>query len=110
MTHMSSSHLQVAFLPHLQLQVMMDIASMSSTDVFALLGFSAWQSLEPVLFVIVSGFYVLSAFVNGVITLVSCVDVCLHSLMYFFLDNFFFMDISFTTSTVLQLLVNHRKP
>lgn len=65
---------------------------------------------RTLLFVIVSGFYVLSAFVNGAIILVSCVDVCLHSLMYLFLDNFFFMDISFTTSIVLQLLVNHRKP
>ncbi|XP_012607735.2 olfactory receptor 2C3 [Microcebus murinus] len=88
------------------LHVMMGTANASSPEVFVLLGFSARPSLEPVLFLVVSGFYVVSLLGNGVIILVSCVDVHLHTPMYFFLANLSFLDISFTTSIVPQLLVN----
>ncbi|XP_062950561.1 olfactory receptor 2C3 [Cynocephalus volans] len=85
---------------------MMGIANVSSPEVFVLLGFSAWPSLEPILFLLVLGFYVLSVLGNGIIIVVSCVDVHLHTPMYFFLANLSFLDISFTTSIVPQFLVN----
>ncbi|XP_037679242.1 olfactory receptor 2C3 [Choloepus didactylus] len=81
-------------------------ANVSSPEVFILLGFSARPSLEPILFAAVSVFYVVSIVGNVVIILVSCVDVHLHTPMYFFLTNLSLLDICFTTSIVPQLLVN----
>ncbi|XP_007953008.2 olfactory receptor 2C3-like [Orycteropus afer afer] len=75
-------------------------------EVFILLGFSARPFLEPVLFMLVSIFYVVSVVGNSIIILVSCMDVRLHTPMYFFLTNLSFLDISFTMSIVPQLLVN----
>ncbi|XP_075399428.1 olfactory receptor 2C3-like [Tenrec ecaudatus] len=77
----------------------------SSPAVFVLLGFSA-RSLEPILFILVSIFYVVSIVGNSIIILVSCMDVRLHTPMYFFLTNLSFLDLSFSTSIVPQLLVN----
>uniref|UniRef100_A0A9L0ILW1 Olfactory receptor n=1 Tax=Equus asinus TaxID=9793 RepID=A0A9L0ILW1_EQUAS len=86
--------------------MVMEIANASSPEVFVLLGFSSRPSLEPILFVLVLGFYVVSLLGNGTIILVSCVDVHLHTPMYFFLANLSFLDIGFTTSIIPQLLVN----
>ncbi|XP_045744541.1 olfactory receptor 2C3 [Mirounga angustirostris] len=83
----------------------MGLVNVSSPEVFVLLGFSARPSLEPFFFIVVSGFYVVFILVNGIIILVSCMDVHLHT-PYFFLANLSFLDISFTTSIVPQLLVN----
>ncbi|ELV13797.1 olfactory receptor 2C3 [Tupaia chinensis] len=85
---------------------MMKIANVSTPEVFVLLGFSAQPSLEPVLFTVVLGFYIVSVLGNGIIVLVSCVDKHLRTPMYFFLVNLSFLDISFTTSIVPQLLTN----
>ncbi|KAM9695058.1 olfactory receptor 2C3-like [Trichechus inunguis] len=85
---------------------MMGRVNVSSTEVFILLGLSTRPSLEPVLFILVSIFYVVSIVGNSVIILVSCMDVRLHTPMYFFLTNLSFLDISLITSIVPQLLVN----
>ncbi|XP_004647580.1 olfactory receptor 2C3 [Octodon degus] len=85
---------------------MVDTANTSSPGVFVLLGFSARPSLEPVLFAVVAAFYGVSIVGNTIITLVSCMDVRLHTPMYFFLANLSFLDVTFTTSIVPQLLVN----
>ncbi|XP_006894080.1 PREDICTED: olfactory receptor 2C3-like [Elephantulus edwardii] len=84
----------------------MGLANASTPEVFLLLGFSARPSLEPVLFALVSVFYVVSIVGNSIIILVSCMDVHLHTPMYFFHTNLSFLDISFITSIVPQLLVN----
>lgn len=84
----------------------MEIANVSFPEVFILLGFSERPSLEPILFIFVLGIYVVSVLGNGIIIVVSCVDVHLHTPMYFFLVNLSFLDISFTTSIVPQLLTN----
>ena len=84
----------------------MEIANVSFPEVFILLGFSERPSLEPILFIVVLGIYVVSVLGNGIIIVVSCMDVHLHTPMYFFLVNLSFLDISFTTSIVPQLLVN----
>uniref|UniRef100_A0A8C2NKG2 Olfactory receptor n=1 Tax=Capra hircus TaxID=9925 RepID=A0A8C2NKG2_CAPHI len=85
---------------------MMEIASVSFPEVFILLGFSERPSLEPILFIFVLGIYVVSVLGNGIIIVVSCVDVHLHTPMYFFLVNLSFLDISFSTSIVPQFLIN----
>lgn len=84
----------------------MEIANVSFPEVFILLGFSEQPSLEPILFIFVLGIYAVSVLGNGIIIVVSCMDVHLHTPMYFFLVNLSFLDISFTTSIVPQLLVN----
>uniref|UniRef100_A0A9L0J4B6 G-protein coupled receptors family 1 profile domain-containing protein n=1 Tax=Equus asinus TaxID=9793 RepID=A0A9L0J4B6_EQUAS len=86
--------------------MVMEIANASSPEAFILLGFSLRPSLETILFVLVLGFYVVSLLGNGTIILVSCVDVHLHTPMYFFLANLSSLDIGFTTSIIPQLLVN----
>ncbi|KAM6148408.1 olfactory receptor 2C3-like [Erethizon dorsatum] len=87
-------------------EAMVDTTNGSSPGVFVLLGFSACPSLEPILFVLVVGFYGVSLMGNAIIALVSCVDVRLHTPMYFFLTNLSFLDVTFTTSIVPQLLIN----
>ncbi|EHB11895.1 Olfactory receptor 2C3 [Heterocephalus glaber] len=52
-----------------------------------------------------ASFYGVSLVGNAVITLLSCMDVHLHTAMYFFLANHSFLDVSFTTSIIPQLLV-----
>ncbi|XP_007535169.2 olfactory receptor 2C3 [Erinaceus europaeus] len=89
-----------------QAPLTMAAANVSSPAVFVLLGFSARPSLEPVLFILVLGFYTVSLLGNGLIMLASCLDPHLHTPMYFFLANLSFLDISFTTSIVPQLLTN----
>ncbi|KAM5168323.1 olfactory receptor 2C3-like [Callospermophilus lateralis] len=84
----------------------LEMTNGSSPAVFVLLGFSARPSLEPILFMVVLVCYVVSILGNTTIILVTCVDVRLHTPMYFFLANLSFLDISFTTSIVPQLLVN----
>ncbi|XP_070373448.1 olfactory receptor 2C3-like [Equus asinus] len=84
----------------------MEIANASSPEVFVLLAFSSRPSLEPILFVLVLGFYVVSLLGNGTIILVSCVDVHLHTPMYFFLSNLSSLDVSLATSIIPQFLVN----
>ncbi|XP_006876146.1 PREDICTED: olfactory receptor 2C3-like [Chrysochloris asiatica] len=84
----------------------MGLSNASFPEVFVLLGFSARPSLEPILFILVLIFYVVSIVGNSIIILVSYKDVRLHTPMYFFLTNLSFLDISFITSIVPQLLVN----
>ncbi|XP_046505328.1 olfactory receptor 2C3-like [Equus quagga] len=86
--------------------MVMEIANASSPEVFVLLAFSSRPSLEPILFVLALGFYVVSLLGNGTIILVSCVDVHLHTPMYFFLSNLSSLDVSLATSIIPQFLVN----
>ncbi|KAM4797801.1 olfactory receptor 2C3-like [Urocitellus parryii] len=84
----------------------LEMTNGSSPAMFVLLGFSARPSLAPILFMVVLVCYVVSILGNATIILVTRVDVRLHTPMYFFLANLSFLDISFTTSIVPQLLVN----
>ncbi|XP_057554139.1 olfactory receptor 10-like [Hippopotamus amphibius kiboko] len=79
---------------------------------FVLVGFSEWPKLEMVLFVAISIFYIMTLLGNSAIIILSCLDLRLHTPMYFFLANLSFLDLCYTTSTVPQMLVNiqsHRK-
>ena len=78
----------------------------SSPVDFFLLGFSEHPGLERNLFVVVSISYLLTLVGNTLIILLSMLDPRLHSPMYFFLSNFSFLDLCFTTSCVPQMLVH----
>ncbi|XP_031214311.1 olfactory receptor 2W3-like [Mastomys coucha] len=73
---------------------------------FILLGFSDRPRLESILFVFVLIFYLVTLVGNIIIILVSYLDPCLHTPMYFFLTNLSFLDLCFTTSSIPQLLFN----
>uniref|UniRef100_A0A8D0TU03 Olfactory receptor n=1 Tax=Sus scrofa TaxID=9823 RepID=A0A8D0TU03_PIG len=77
---------------------------------FILLGFSDRPRLEQILFVFVLIFYLVTLVGNSVIILVSCLDPCLQTPMYFFLTNLSFLDLCFTTSSIPQLLFNLGSP
>ena len=73
---------------------------------FILLGFSDRPHLERILFVVILIAYLLTLVGNTTIILVSRLDPHLHTPMYFFLAHLSFLDLSFTTSSIPQLLYN----
>ncbi|XP_034885799.1 olfactory receptor 2G2-like [Mirounga leonina] len=89
---------------------MMRSTNESKLTGFILLGFSDYPQLWKVLFVIILIFYLLTIFGNTTIILVSRLESKLHTPMYFFLSHLSFLDISFTSSVIPQLLVNLWNP
>ncbi|XP_003405024.1 olfactory receptor 2W3 [Loxodonta africana] len=85
---------------------MMDGTNDSSQSHFILLGFSDRPHLERTLFVVILIAYLLTLVGNTTIILVSQLDPHLHTPMYFFLTHLSFLDLSFTTSSIPQLLYN----
>ncbi|XP_069850192.1 olfactory receptor 2W3-like [Dipodomys merriami] len=88
----------------------MDGANGSTPDHFILLGFSHSPQLERTLYVVILIAYLLTVVGNATIMLVSRLDPRLHSPMYFFLTHLSFLDLSFTTSSIPQLLYNLSGP
>ncbi|KAF7464768.1 olfactory receptor 2W3-like [Marmota monax] len=84
----------------------MDRTNGSTQGHFILLGFSDRPHLERVLFVVILVAYLLTLVGNSTIILVSRLDSRLHMPMYFFLTHLSFLDLSFTTSSIPQLLHN----
>lgn len=77
---------------------------------FILIGFSDRPQLERVLFAIILPAYLLTLLGNSTIILVSRLDPHLHTPMYFFLTHLSFLDLSFTSSSIPQLLYNLSGP
>ncbi|KAK7821382.1 hypothetical protein U0070_015848, partial [Myodes glareolus] len=73
---------------------------------FILVGFSDRPQLEKVLFAVILPAYLLTLLGNSTIILVSRLDPHLHTPMYFFLTHLSFLDLSFTSSSIPQLLYN----
>ncbi|XP_014691329.1 olfactory receptor 2W3 [Equus asinus] len=84
----------------------MDGTNGSTQGNFILLGFSDRPHLERILFVVILIAYLLTLVGNTIIILVSRLDFHLHTPMYFFLTHLSFLDLSFTTSSIPQLLYN----
>ncbi|XP_077632080.1 olfactory receptor 2W3 isoform X2 [Crocuta crocuta] len=84
----------------------MDGTNDSTQGNFILLGFSDRPQLERILFVVLLIAYLLTLVGNTTIILVSRLDPHLHTPMYFFLTHLSFLDLSFTTSSIPQLLYN----
>ncbi|VFV20601.1 olfactory family [Lynx pardinus] len=84
----------------------MDGTNDSTQGNFILLGFSDHPHLERILFVVILIAYLLTLMGNTTIILVSRLDPHLHTPMYFFLTHLSFLDLSFTTSSIPQLLYN----
>ena len=84
----------------------MILINKSHPEEFILLGFADRPWLELPLFIILLVTYPTAMIGNIAIILVSILDPCLHSPMYFFLTNLSFLDMCYTTSIVPQMLTN----
>uniref|UniRef100_G3TZQ7 G-protein coupled receptors family 1 profile domain-containing protein n=1 Tax=Loxodonta africana TaxID=9785 RepID=G3TZQ7_LOXAF len=62
--------------------------------------------LGKILFWIVAIFYIMIFFGNLTIIVLPYIDLCLYIPMYFFISNFSFLELCFTTTTVPQILSN----
>ncbi|XP_070108854.1 olfactory receptor 2W3-like [Equus caballus] len=73
---------------------------------FILLWYSDSPHLERIHFVVILIAYLLTLVSNTTIILVFQLDFHFHTPMYFFLTHLYFLDLSFTTSSIPQLLCN----
>ena len=73
---------------------------------FFLLGFSDNPELQPLIFGLFLSMYLIAVFGNLLIILVTNSDSHIHTPMYFFLSNLFFVDICFTSTTIPKMLQN----
>ena len=73
---------------------------------FILLGLSSDWATQVALFVLLSVTYLLTLLGNVLIVLLIRLDSRLHTPMYFFLTNLSFVDVSYATSIVPQMLVH----
>ncbi|MBZ3890691.1 Olfactory receptor-like protein OLF4 [Sciurus carolinensis] len=71
-----------------------------------LLGLSEDPELQPFIFGLFLSMYLVTVLGNLLIILATISDSHLYTSMYFFLSNLSFVDICFTTTTVLKTLVN----
>ncbi|KAM6216365.1 olfactory receptor 2AP1-like [Rhynchocyon petersi] len=78
----------------------------TSVTEFILLGLTDDAQLQPVLFLFLLLTYALSIVGNSTIILLTLLDHRLQTPMYFFLRNFSFLEISFTSVFVPKMLVN----
>ncbi|XP_045348252.1 olfactory receptor-like protein OLF4 [Leopardus geoffroyi] len=84
----------------------MEPGNITRISKFLLLGFSERPELQPLIFGLFLSMYLITVFGNLLIILAVSSDSHLHTPMYFFLANLSFVDICFTSTTVLKMLVN----
>ena len=81
-------------------------SNLTKASEFFLLGFSEEPALQPLIFGLFLSMYLVTAFGNLLIILIISSDSHLHIPMYFFLSNLSFIDICFTSTTILKMLQN----
>lgn len=84
----------------------MDLSNHTRVNEFIITGFPNLQNIRVPLFVLVSVMYTLSLIGNVVIVFITRYEPSLHTPMYFFLGNFSFLEICFTSVTVPTMLVD----
>nr|XP_060639230.1 olfactory receptor 5V1-like [Anolis sagrei ordinatus] len=82
----------------------MDIKNQTELTNFILLGFSTLEDINILVFVGFLAIYLFTVMWNAFIILITILDQRLKTPMYFFLGNLSFLDISYTTTTVPQML------
>ncbi|KAM9685434.1 LOW QUALITY PROTEIN: olfactory receptor 2A12-like [Trichechus inunguis] len=83
-----------------------DMRERSSVTEFIFLGFSLSPKTTPLLFSAFLITYVLIILGNGLITILICLDLHLHTPMYFFIGILSMLDLGYTTTTVPQMLAH----
>ncbi|CAI9169681.1 unnamed protein product [Rangifer tarandus platyrhynchus] len=93
----------------------MELGNNTEISEFLLLGFSEEPELQPLIFGLFLSMYLITVLGNLLIILAVSSDAHLHTPisdshlhtpMYFFLSNLSFVDICFTTTTILKMLIN----
>ncbi|XP_063158286.1 olfactory receptor 13C7-like [Candoia aspera] len=84
----------------------MEKANKTALTEFILIGFSGRTKSRLGLMVFMVIVYTVTVVGNGLIVLVITMDSHLHKPMYFFLSNLSFLDISYSTSSVPQVIAN----
>ncbi|XP_044524424.1 olfactory receptor 10A7-like [Gracilinanus agilis] len=79
-------------------------SNQSSIGEFLLLGFSHIPRLEPLLFVLFLGMFLITMLGNGLIVFLTVADAALHTPMYFFLRNLALVEICFSLDIVPKML------
>ncbi|XP_029435456.1 olfactory receptor 6F1-like [Rhinatrema bivittatum] len=82
----------------------MNAGNRSSVTEFILLGFPSSREMQIVYFMVFLLIYILTIAINSLIIIIVRVDAKLHRPMYFFLSNFAFLEICYTTTTVPKML------
>ncbi|DAA30164.1 olfactory receptor family 2 subfamily A member 13 [Bos taurus] len=73
---------------------------------FILVGFHLSAKMEKLLFWIFSLFYIFSLLANGMILGLICLDLRLHTPMYFFLSHLAIIDMSYASNNVPKMMAN----
>ncbi|XP_053552599.1 olfactory receptor 6F1-like [Bombina bombina] len=80
------------------------LKNQSETNEFQLIGFTKQGNTSIILFVFFLVIYVLTLLGNIIIIVLSRINATLKTPMYFFLNNFSFLEIGYTTVTVPKML------
>ncbi|XP_074087890.1 olfactory receptor 10AG1-like [Macrotis lagotis] len=78
--------------------------NLSTMKEFILLGFSDFPMIQDILFGILLVMYINILIGNGLIIIITKCDAALHTPMYFFLGNFAFLEICYTSVTLPRML------
>ncbi|XP_001373710.3 olfactory receptor 10AG1-like [Monodelphis domestica] len=73
---------------------------------FILLGFSEYPNVQGFLFVVFLFIYISIVLGNGLIIIITNVDSALQTPMYYFLGNFSFVEMCYTSNILPRMLVN----
>ncbi|XP_032274868.1 olfactory receptor 13C7-like [Halichoerus grypus] len=80
---------------------------MNWTDIeFVLQGLSEYPRVEKLLFVMCLMMYLVILLGNSTLIILTLLDSCLHTPMYFFLGNLSFLDIWYTSSFIPSMLIH----
>uniref|UniRef100_G3U3Q1 Olfactory receptor family 1 subfamily F member 1 (gene/pseudogene) n=2 Tax=Loxodonta africana TaxID=9785 RepID=G3U3Q1_LOXAF len=85
----------------------MNRGNQSSVSEFLLLGLSRQPQQQQLLFVLFLSVYLVTVLGNLLAILATTTDSHLHTPIYFFLNNLSFVDVCFSSTTVLKMLANH---
>ncbi|XP_069488961.1 olfactory receptor 5P80-like [Ambystoma mexicanum] len=96
--------LQELNFPQKLLNIVVKVANGTPVTEFILVGFSSSPALLTVCFTLFLLIYLLTVFFNSLIIVITKLDCNLHTPMYFFLSNFAFLEIWYTTTTMPTFL------
>ncbi|XP_076983433.1 olfactory receptor 13D1-like [Tamandua tetradactyla] len=89
-----------------------ELSNYSAMTEFFLVGLSQYPELQLSLFVLCLIMYLIILLGNSLLIILTILDSCLHTPMYFFLGNLSFLDICYTSSSIppmLSIFRSHRK-
>ncbi|XP_001373829.3 olfactory receptor 10AG1-like [Monodelphis domestica] len=84
----------------------MAITNLTIMEEFILLGFSEYPNIQGFLFVLFLFIYISILLGNGLIIIITSVESALQTPMYYFLGNFSFVEICYTSNILPRMLVN----